>query len=107
MRTTSLACFWLQHTFNGALLRASSPVLAAMLDDVAGDGETEAAELRVGGASEPVLRAVLDYAYGGVVRLTEENVEPLLELASRLRMTALVEECVELKSSTRLQCARN
>ncbi|KAH8052029.1 hypothetical protein JL722_10476 [Aureococcus anophagefferens] len=75
-----------------------------MLDDVADDGETDIPELRVGGASEPVLRAVLDYAYGGVVRLTEENVEPLLELASRLRMTALVEECCSFVAQRTRPC---
>ncbi|KAJ8600436.1 hypothetical protein CTAYLR_001411 [Chrysophaeum taylorii] len=86
---------------HAAVLEATSPVLAEAArravrrfksnedDD---DRRRDLATVRLAGDAESIS-LVLDFAYGALVTLTEKNVEALLEVASRLRIGTLVDEC--------------
>ncbi|KAJ1461239.1 hypothetical protein M885DRAFT_585004 [Pelagophyceae sp. CCMP2097] len=107
-----------------AVLEASSPALGGLARRACAQKSRRADGAHDGGPSDEAdasalvidlgsavrgetLRLVLDFAYGAVVQLTESNVEALLELSSRLQMSALVDECcafVAQRTSARRAC---
>ena len=83
---------------HAAVLEAASPALAeaarssTLLKDGRGKRVIEMC-LGDGAPDARAVEAVLDFAYGGLVRLDESNVENILELSSKLQMAVLVDEC--------------
>lgn len=78
---------------HAAVLEATSPVLSEAARRAPRDGD-RLARVELGFSQDAEAMAlVLEFAYGALVTLTEDNVEPLLELASKLRIGTLVDEC--------------
>jgi len=90
---------------HAALLGAVSPYLAERLGAPAAERDPGAPPLiTLEGVENAVLARVLDYCYGTLVRLTEHNVEPLLELSSRLGVARLSEECCAFIAQRTMPC---
>lgn len=94
-----VVCFGREFSAHAAVLEATSPALAeaarrAVLVRSSGDSPPPRIRLEASCKEDAdALELVLDFAYGALVTLTEENVERLLELSSKLRIGALVDEC--------------
>lgn len=82
---------------HACVLEATSPVLAEEARRaVRGRTGEGLPRIRLDSAEDDdteALALVLDFAYGTLVTVSEANVEKLLELASRLQIRALVDEC--------------
>uniref|UniRef100_A0A7S3K0J6 BTB domain-containing protein n=1 Tax=Aureoumbra lagunensis TaxID=44058 RepID=A0A7S3K0J6_9STRA len=98
---------------HGCVLEAMSPELAqatrrARQSTI--DRKKVVVEMSLGSDGElspEALDLVLEWGYGALITLTETNVEPLLELASKLKITRLVDECcafVAQRTSPRTAC---